>query len=69
MKYLRPCPFCGENNIQMKIGSYSIVTEKNHIEYTGFYYVVCGYCGVKTVEYKTAKAAMDAWNRRASDDS
>ena len=59
---LKPCPFCG--------GKAEVRTDENEE-----YYVSCtkcftlvGYCTDTWGEYETETEAIEAWNRRASDD-
>lgn len=66
MKYeiLKPCPFCGSDEILVKdYDHYGIDSW-----YTG-YGVVCMDCGAQTkTHYKTEKKAIHAWNRRVNND-
>jgi Lar family restriction alleviation protein len=48
---LKPCPFCGCNDLLL----YTIVG----------YSVFCRQCGVETRIQETRRMAVDAWNRRA----
>ena len=64
MKKLRPCPFCGSEDVKLMNGWYSSA-------------VVCFDCGAGgpdiTKRYKyepeREKIAMKQWNKRASDDA
>lgn len=48
---LKPCPFCGEDNLEI-------------IVYSLGCFVLCPGCGVATVNRPTKKEAADVWNRR-----
>lgn len=51
---LKPCPFCGGQNI---LGFYSMVCNVNK-----------GGCGASSGYFSTVEKAIEAWNRRVSDE-
>ena len=54
MTDLKPCPFCGSDNIKIHIGySHS--------------YIRCEDCIVSTRRYKSIQDAIDGWNRRVNE--
>ena len=53
MAELKPCPFCGGDGTLWSIDQCQSV------------YAVCQNCGMRTIDYKHAKEAIAAWNRRA----
>ncbi|MDE7104660.1 MAG: Lar family restriction alleviation protein [Ruminococcus sp.] len=56
---LKPCPFCGREAILKEKVS------KDEIRY----YVLCGKCMSKSHMFVTEKDAVDAWNRRAKNET
>lgn len=60
---LKPCPFCGGQNIV-------ILKESQSLDDLSFplYALVCnwnnGGCGASSGNYPTVEEAIDAWNRR-----
>jgi Lar family restriction alleviation protein len=57
MNELKPCPFCGSEEVRMRFDS---VFES--------YCVTCRNCGAKVFQFYGLKdAAVEAWNRRADD--
>lgn len=52
---LKPCPFCASEDIHI----YN--TAKRNI---GLWFIVCFGCEVKTSEYMSEEAVINAWNRR-----
>ena len=58
MAELKPCPFCGNaaySHISCKIHSHKV----RHV-------IKCTRCNAN-MEYRSEKAAIEAWNRRAED--
>lgn len=53
---LKPCPFCGSTDIDF-------------IDDDWVGYVYCTNCGVETPNYKPSTGAVEAWNRRADNES
>ena len=49
---LKPCPFCGNNNILWSLG------------WGMSHGVMCGTCGASFQHRKSQKEAAEAWNRR-----
>lgn len=55
---LKPCPFCGGKNIEFcTLGFYSMVCNVNK-----------GGCGASSGYFSTVEKAIEAWNRRVSDE-
>ena len=54
MSELKPCPFCGNDNISV---IESVVKP--------FYWCKCEKCGASISCYKTRKKAVEVWNRRS----
>lgn len=58
MSELKPCPFCGEEEIE----------RDTEMCYGGMHYgVFCSNCGASTDLYTSVERAEEAWNRRAED--
>ena len=57
---LDSCPFCGSDRIE------GFTYPKNDRMFKE--YVSCEQCGASTTTYKTRQEAIDAWNRRYTDD-
>lgn len=58
MEKLKPCPFCGSDNVHLS-------------HWTDQAYVYCANCMIKTDVYLHSgcdKKAVEAWNRRADED-
>lgn len=54
---LKPCPFCGEEDITIE-------------NFFGHWAVTCECCGAYVAcGYQTKKEAIEAWNRRAGDET
>lgn len=54
--FLRPCPFCGSKDLKLRT-------------YGGeFHSVICQSCGSSGSLYKDATQAVNAWNRRVTDE-
>ncbi|MDE6148582.1 MAG: Lar family restriction alleviation protein [Ruminococcus sp.] len=51
---LKPCPFCGCNNIKVDLP----------LDFTGLYYCICNGCRASTAIFSSREQAMKAWNRR-----
>ena len=58
MMELKPCPFCGGENIKM------CDEEDDRRPGVIWHYCQCLDCRVSTAGYLRTKAAADAWNRR-----
>lgn len=58
MNELRPCPFCGSNDVRL---------HKFHIK--DMYGVTCGRCGTRYTNSKneSRSGVMAAWNRRTAE--
>ena len=69
MSELKPCPFCGEQNLSISMACWSIAQEDDKLQWVDYWYVVCGKCGTKSYQYGTETLAAEAWNRRASDEN
>ena len=58
---LKPCPFCGSNDI---------ATEEEYSSDTGYSFgghiVICNDCEMQTKHYETQEEAVKAWNKRAT---
>lgn len=57
---LKPCPFCG--------GKAKLIEEK-HREYPSTYIVACKGMCIRQYPYKDKNRALEAWNRRAKDET
>ena len=62
---LKPCPFCGEEG--------TIIVRKGKNGWRDRYAVLCDYehggCGAESGWYHYEEEAIEAWNRRAKDES
>ena len=56
MDELKPCPFCGSDEL--------IICESTKREY---YFVNCYYCGAESGGCAKRKDALAEWNKRAGD--
>ena len=56
---LKPCPFCGSENVR-------VVSQTLEAYFLG-YIVHCDGCGVETKHFFDEQKAAEAWNRRADD--
>lgn len=56
MTELKPCPFCGSKHIRFKRGSNAGV------------WLQCENCFTEINLYRTEEEAIEAWNRRVTDD-
>lgn len=67
MKELKPCPFCGGQNIEVLKESSSLDDLIFH-----YYKFVCtirkGGCGASSAYCPTLEMAIEAWNRRTRHD-
>lgn len=54
---LKPCPFCGGKNIYM------------FTDIMSRWWVFCKDCDVQAGRHETKEQAVDAWNRRAGEES
>jgi Lar family restriction alleviation protein len=55
MSELKPCPFCGNERV-------------NVAEIAGSFFAVCGTCGAQGKQRATISGAVGTWNRRAGDE-
>ena len=71
MSELKPCPFCGgEAELDFAHTSFTYTDAFGKAREPGFFYTVkCGdnVCGCKIGIYEEPKMAIEAWNRRASE--
>ena len=58
MDKLKPCPFCGSDNMGVYEHSYPM----EH-----YYFVFCNECKAESGNFETKEKAILAWNRRAED--
>ena len=58
MSELKPCPFCGYEEMVVSPTGYH-----------GAYIAYCIRCHASTGDYDTKVEAIEAWNRRANDES
>lgn len=63
---LKPCPFCGSEQIIVRYGQ--IGTYSNVFMPRKMGYAYCRQCGARSNLY-LAKNAVNAWNRRAGDET
>ena len=54
---LKPCPFCGSNDVECFEISIEIAPGK--------YGVGCNHCGISVTRIKSREEAVERWNRRA----
>lgn len=66
MVELKPCPFCGSQQVDDNIGVQYDESGLSAVRY--FYSVVCGNCGCRTALFEQKLNSIEAWNRRVSDD-
>lgn len=62
MAELKVCPFCGSNEVSCWMSSSRFSTWKNS------HYVKCYVCGAMTEAFPSEEEALDAWNRRTTND-
>jgi Lar family restriction alleviation protein len=55
---LKPCPFCGSDNIMRKNNPMRLKGKKDN-------YIICNECETTSAGYNTILQATKAWNRRA----
>ena len=72
MKELKPCPFCGGENIEISTcKELEDCANFEECQSIGFYSIVCninkGGCGASSGYYPTVEEAIEAWNRRTND--
>ena len=64
MSELKPCPFCGDENVEVL----NRLEEEPEMELVGLtrdnWNVVCSYCYACGGTRRTATDAIDAWNKR-----
>lgn len=63
---LKPCPFCGSNDIALCYGENGWVSNIYYRDSIGF--VSCLRCNSRTSKMARIKDAVKKWNRRASDE-
>lgn len=72
MEELKPCPFCGgEAELGEFLGVVPEIDENGaYIDAETEYYAwcYCTECGITTIDYDTDAEAIEAWNRRATDE-
>lgn len=65
MTDLKPCPFCGNTNLYIQMTKESGCDDQ--------YQVICNFnwngCGASSGYWDTPQEAVDAWNRRVSNDN
>lgn len=61
MAELKPCPFCGSNDVGCWMSSQKFPNGKNP------HWVYCDNCEAETGKYCSEEEAIEAWNRRAED--
>lgn len=59
---LKPCPFCGSENVEF------IPNEEQAIDNTKTGFILCFGCGFSTDTFYSERHAAKAWNRRAQND-
>ena len=61
-EYLKPCPFCGGNNVNLK---------RYNIKYNDWWYVSCDDCEIALdplyFNGQMKEKAIERWNRRAKE--
>ena len=68
MEELKPCPFCGNKNPSLERQAWNVPTDDGGDLWVDMWRVVCIQCAASSCSYKTADLAIEAWNRRASDE-
>lgn len=58
MTELKPCPFCGGEASVLELNGFSMSR----------YFVSCDTCSASGDHRETEEAAIEAWNRRVTDD-
>ena len=66
MDKLKPCPFCGGQQLYDNIGVHYDESGLSDVRY--FYSVVCINCGCRTASFEQKLNAIESWNRRVSDE-
>ena len=73
MSDLEQCPFCGSDaELDFADKTFAYTDSNGDARETGFFYTVkCRdeICGCRIGIYKDPQMAIDAWNRRVTDDS
>lgn len=64
MAELKPCPFCGESEDCVHLQKIIYIRE-GHSRWE----VMCENCGAEVSEFVTPERAIEAWNRRADNDT
>ena len=59
MVNLKPCPFCGSENVRVRDYSDPMIY---------YYFVICKECKSKSGNFGIKEKAIEAWNRRAEDE-
>lgn len=62
MEKLKPCPFCGSNEVEF------IEDEEQLIKNTITGYILCSNCYVTTDSFFNEERAIKAWNRRVNNE-
>ena len=60
MAELKPCPFCGSDDVGIGHKLPEFGEELTH-------YVVCNKCGSKTANFRNKQTAVNVWEARAED--
>lgn len=59
MSELKPCPFCGSNNVEAVVSEYNLDGNKYYD-----HYVICTDCKATTDYGDSQQDAINKWNRR-----
>lgn len=68
MSELKPCPFCGHKHPSLERQGWNIPAEGDGYQWVDMFKVVCVQCVAQTFSYRAEELAIEAWNRRASDE-
>ena len=66
MDKLKPCPYCGENELGIKTHSHPIIEHSRDTYITDSFFIHCFSCGALGPPCSTWDEAEKAWNERAN---
>lgn len=65
MSEIKPCPFCGGEDIIVRPAPKPFLGDYKRT----YKFAQCRYCLARTGEYGTEPKAIEAWNRRVQDET